>query len=94
MVSVLSTVVNELKNILRAEEKPNGMHNMLVKDIKNGMKIQVKVAQKDFLEICLKKDLYSKDIMSLAKNPSNGEERRFKQKARRILKDRIRTKNE
>ena len=49
MVSVLSTVVNEIKTVLETEGKLHGEHNMLVKDFKNGMKVQIKVAQKDFL---------------------------------------------
>ena len=65
MVSVLPTVVNEIKKVLSIEEKPLGAHNTYVKDIKNGLKVQIKVAQKDFLEVCLRKGQYEK------KNPSN-----------------------
>ena len=66
MVSVLPTVVNSFKMILRSEEKPLGAHNMLVKDLKNGLKTQIKIAQKDFLDVTLKKGLYSKDITYIA----------------------------
>ena len=75
------------------EEKPLGAHNTYVKDIKNGLKVQTKVAQKGFLEICLKKGLFTKDIIAIAKNIARGNDKKFKKEAKRILNDRINDKN-
>ena len=68
MVSVLSTVVQSFRTILQHEGKPLGAHNTLVNDLKNGMRVQTKTAQKDFLEVCLRKKLYPKDINATAKH--------------------------
>ena len=93
MVSLLTTTVQEFRKVLRTDEKPQGGINTLIKDLKNGLKVQIRTAQKDFLEICLKKDLYPKDVISIAKNISKGNDRRFKVESRRILRDRIMAKN-
>ena len=86
IASVLSTVVNEIKKVLETKKKSKGAQNMLVKDFKIGMKVQIKVTQKDFLEVFLTKDFYIKDILAIAKNLSNRDEKKFKQEAETILK--------
>ena len=93
MVSLLPTTVQEFRRVLTIEEKPLGGMNMLVKDLKNGLKVQIKIAQKDFLEVCLKKGMYPKDITSIARRISQSDERRFKKESKRILRDRIVKKN-
>ena len=82
MASVLLTFVNELKKVLNQEKKPLGAHNALVRDIKNELKVQVRIAQKFFLEICLKKDLFTKDILTVAKNLAKDDVKKFKKEAR------------
>ena len=58
MVSISPTTIQEFKRVLTIEEKPHGGLNTLVKDMKNGLKVQVMIAQKDFLEVCLKKGMF------------------------------------
>ena len=89
MVSLLPTSVQEFRKVLTIEQKPLGGINTLVKDLKNGLRVQVRIAQKDFLEMCLKKGLYPKDVTYIAKRISKSDERRFKIESKRILKDRI-----
>ena len=72
MVSVLPTVVTTFKRVLEQERKPNGMINMRVKDLKNGLKLQNRIAQKDFLEVSLKKNLFPKEVTLIAKKLSKG----------------------
>ena len=86
MVSVLSTIVTEIKKVLHQEGKPIGAHNMLVKDIKNGMKVQIRVAQKDFLEICLRKDLFTKDILSITKSLTGNDDKSSRKKLEEFLR--------
>ena len=67
MVSMLPTTVQEFRRVFKIDEKPLGGINTLVKDLKNGLRVQVRIAQKDFLEMCLKKGLYPKDVTYIAK---------------------------
>ena len=92
MVSLLTTTVTNICTILQMEEKPSGAKNMVINDIKNGVKVQKMTAQKDFLETCLKRRLFPKDIMSTAKSLARGDEKKYSVESRRILKDRIREK--
>ena len=66
---------------------------MLVKDLKNGLKLQNRIAQKDFLEVSLKKNLFPKEVTSIAKKLSKGCDKKLKTEARKILKNRISEKN-
>ena len=92
MVSLLTTTVRNISLILQTEEKPLGAKNVIVKDIKNGIKVQKLTAQKDFLEICLKKKVFPKDIMSTAKSLARNDDKKYKIETKRITKDRIREK--
>ena len=65
-MSVQSTMINLCRNVLAVEQKPQGAVNVIIRDIKAGLKVQKKVAQKDFLEACLRKKLFPKDVEAAA----------------------------
>ena len=71
MVSVQSTTVQQFKNVLHMEEKPPGAVNVLIRDMKSGLKVQKKAAQKDFLEVCMRKKVFPKDIIMIAKHQAD-----------------------
>ena len=71
MVSVTTTTVRAILMVLTNEEQPLGGKNMLIRDLKNGLKVQKLAAQKDFILICARKSMFPLDISSLAKTLSN-----------------------
>ena len=95
MVSVSATTVRAIIEVLTNEEQPHGVKNMLLRDLKNGLKVQKLTGQKDFLETCARRTVFPKDIISLAKSlckDSKDDSAKFNKEARRILRDRIITK--
>ena len=89
MVSVSPTTVKSMKEVLWREKQPLGAVNTLIRDLKNGLKVQKIVAQKDFLEVCVRKQVYPKDVISIAKSLARGDDRKLKSESRRIMRDRI-----
>ena len=62
---------------------------VLIRDMKSGLKVQKKAAQKDFLEVCMRKKVFPKDIIMIAKHLAKGDSRKYLLEAKRILRDRI-----
>ena len=92
MVSVSATTVRAINEVLMNDEQPLSGKNMLLRDLKNGLKVQKLNAQKDFLETCARKAVFPKDIISLAKSLSKDDSAKFNKEVRWILRDRISTK--
>ena len=67
MVSISSTTVRRIKQVMQIESKPKRIEDILLSNLKKGIKIQKLVAQKDFLENCVKKKICPPEIESLAK---------------------------
>ena len=88
MVSVTTTTIKAFIEVLMNEEQPLGGKNMLIRDLKNGLKVQKLTAQKDFLSVCARKSVFPSDISSLARTLSNGDNSKFKKEAKRILRNR------
>ena len=78
MVSVSTTTVMSIKEVLWREGQPLGAINTLIRDLKNGLKVQKTIAQKDFLEVCVKKQVYPKDVISIAKSLARGDNKTLK----------------
>ena len=75
------------------EEKPLGAANVLIRDIKSGLRVQKKATQKDFLEVCLRKKVFPKDVIAIAKHLARGDSKKYFSEAKRILRDRITEKS-
>ena len=67
MVSVSSITVKELRQVMEAELKPKWNLDILLKEIKLGIRYQGKVGQKDLLEQCVRRRVYPAEILALAK---------------------------
>ena len=90
MVSVSSTTVKSMKEVLWRERQPLGAINTLIRDLKNGLKVQKAIAQKDFLQVCIRKAVFPKDILALSKSLIRSNiKKKYEKEARKILKDRI-----
>ena len=81
-MSVNSTMVNLFINVLTVEQKPQEAVNVIIRNMKAGLKVQKKVAQKDFLKACLTKRLYPKDIETAAKLLAKGDVRKVAKEGR------------
>ena len=57
MVSISSTTVRRIKQVMQIESKPKRIEDILLSNLKKGIKIQKTVAQKDFLESCVRKKI-------------------------------------
>ena len=88
-MSVQSTTINLCRNVLAVEQKPKGAVNVIIRDIKAGLKVQKKVAQKDFLEACLRMKLFPKDVEAATKLLVRGDIRKVAKEGRKILRNRI-----
>ena len=67
MVSIPKNTVTEIRQVLESEQKPKWNLKILLNEIKTGIRYQRKVAQKDFMEQCLRRILCIKEIISLAR---------------------------
>ena len=92
MVSIPKNTVTEIRQVLESEQKPKWNLKILLNEIKTGIRYQRKVAQKDFMEQCLRRNLCIKEIISLARQvrsiPGRKEDR-DRAEERRILRIRI-----
>ena len=73
--------------------KPTWNLEILLKELKNGIRYQNKVGQKDFLEQCSRRRVYPQDITSLAKRII-GREDRIEHEKKRLIRLRINEKKE
>ena len=89
-----------IKQVLNIEMKPKRIERIILNEMKEGIKIQKLVIQKDFMETCLRRKICPVEISSLAKkvHQSDGHGRRIKdrdtQEEKRILNLRIEKKKE
>ena len=99
MTSVCKNTVTTLKSIYNSELKPPWMVELLLSELKQGMRYQKLVIQKDFLETCVRRSLCTKEIIDIAKRVKEDVSRirdpaRNRDEERRILKLRIQVKKE
>ena len=71
MTSICKTTVSAIKQIYHNELKPTWMINILLSEIKQGMRYQRNVIQKDFLEMCIRQSIFTSEIMETAKKVNN-----------------------
>ena len=76
MVSLSSTTVRELRQVMEMELKPKWNLEILLREVKLGVKYQNKVGQKDLLEQCARRKVYPVDILSVAKKIRSGKDDR------------------
>ena len=93
MVTLSTNTVKNLRQVLQTEMKPTWNLEILLKELKNGIRYQNKVGQKDFLEQCSRRRVYPQDITALAKRII-GREDRLEQEKKRIIRMRISEKKE
>ena len=67
MVSISTTTVYKIKQVMTNESKPKRIEDILLSNLKQGIKIQKIVARKDYLETCVRKKICPPEIESLAK---------------------------
>ena len=94
MTSISSITVREIRYILQRELKPKWHENILLKEIKMGIKHQRMVAQKDLLEQCSRRQVFPAEIIALARQIRGIGEDRNRKEERRILGVRILEKKE
>ena len=98
MVSISKNTVIAIKQVYQIELKPIWMVKILLREMKQGVKYQRSVIQKDFLETCTRRSLCTKEIMDTAmkvmNDPSRREQKRNREEERRILKIRIEEKKD
>ena len=90
MVSLSSTTVREIRQVMEMEMKPKWKLDILLREVKLGVKQQNKVGQKDLLEQCARRKVYPVEILSLAKKIRSGKDDRNKVEEIRIIRVRIR----
>ena len=92
MTSISAITVREIRYILQRELKPKWQEDILLKEIKMGMKHQKMVAQKDLLEQCSRRQVFPAEIIALARQIRGICEDRNRKEERRIIGIRIQEK--
>ena len=67
MVSISTTTVFKIKQVLNTESKPKWIESLILSNLKQGLKYQKLVIQKDFLDLCARKKVCPPEILALAK---------------------------
>ena len=76
MTSICKNTVITIKSIYNSELKPSWMVDLLLREIKQGIRFQRSVIQKDFLEICIRRSICTKEIIDIAKRVMNDTSRK------------------
>ena len=92
-LSVSTNTVRELRQVLSTELKPRGNIDLILRDIKQGIRYQHKVCQKDLLEQCIRGRVFPKEILALAQRVRGvGNEDRDRREEIRITRIRLQEK--
>ena len=89
MTSLSKTSVVTIKQILQIEMKPKWMENILIREIKEGVKHQKLVARKDFLDQCIRRTICPSEIVAIARIVEGQDRSRNRKEEKRILRIRI-----
>ena len=95
MVSISTNSVLNIKQVMNIELKPTWMEKIVLSNLKEGLRYQKLVIQKDFLDLCARRKVCPQEILTLAKRVGRQVSRtdsdgpRDKDEELRILKIRI-----
>ena len=67
MVSISKNTVFKIKQVLNIESKPKWIESLILSNLKEGLKYQKLVIQKDFLDLCARRKVCPPEILSLAR---------------------------
>ena len=67
MVSVSKNTVLQIKQVLNIEAKPKWIEPIILSNLKEGLRLQKLIVQKDFLDLCVRRKVCPPEIMTLAR---------------------------
>ena len=98
-MTLSTNTVTAIRQVLNEEMKPKWMEVNTLNTVKKGVRHLKKVIQKDFLETCMRKNIYPSEITSIAKkivgeHQGKKKDQMIFNERQRIMKIRIKLKKE